>query len=215
MPASDRAEDPRKGPRRRGKVLEEAILRAALDELAEVGYRGLTIDRVAARAQTNKTVIYRRWPSRTALAVAAYLHVATAGELPDTGDLRDDVLALLRAAAERISSPQGEILHILAADMGAEPDLVGAVRDQLAETSLARWLTVLGRAVARRQARPEALSPRIATVAVDLLRHEYLFRGAAPIADSVIVEIADTIYLPLVRTDVSAQSPEAAVPPVR
>jgi AcrR family transcriptional regulator len=194
-----RADDPRKGPRRRGKVLEQAILRATLDELAEVGYGGLTIDRVAARAHTNKTVIYRRWPSRAALAVAAHLHVTTTDDLPDTGDLRADVLALLRAAAQRISSPQGEILQILAAEMGNEPDLVRALRDQMVDTSLARWLTVLGRAVARGQARPEALSPRIATVAVDLLRHEYLVRGVTTITDSTITEIVDTIYLPLVQ----------------
>ncbi|MBW4721531.1 TetR/AcrR family transcriptional regulator [Saccharothrix obliqua] len=193
------ADDPRKGPRRRGQVLEQAILRAALDELAEVGYHGLTIDRVAARAHTNKTAVYRRWPSRAALAVAAYLHVATDEELPDTGDLRTDVLALLRGAAQRIGSPQGGILHVLAAEMGNEPDLVRTIRDQVIDTGLTRWLTVLGRAVARGQARPEALSPRIATVAVDLLRHEYLVRGVTTITDNTVIEIVDAVYLPLVR----------------
>ncbi|SFH13443.1 DNA-binding transcriptional regulator, AcrR family [Amycolatopsis regifaucium] len=207
MTTSPQAGDPRKGPRRRGKVLEQAILQAALDELAEVGYSGLTMDRVAARAHTNKTVIYRRWPHRAALAVAAYLHVTPADDPPDTGDLRADVLALLRGAAQRISYPQGAILHILAAEMGNEPDLVRAARDQLVDTSLARWLTVLGKAVARGQARPEALSPRIATVAIDLVRHEYLVRGAAIIADSTIVEIVDTIYLPLVRASADTDDP--------
>jgi AcrR family transcriptional regulator len=181
-------------------VLEQAILQATLDELTEVGYGGLTIDRVAARAHTNKTAIYRRWPSRAALAVAAHRHATTTEELPDTGDLRADVLALLNAAARRISSPQGEVLHILAAEMGNEPDLVREAREQMLASSLSRWLTVLGRAVARGEARPEALSPRIATVAVDLLRHEYLVRGASPIATGSITEIVDAIYLPLVRT---------------
>ncbi|HET6737281.1 MAG TPA: helix-turn-helix domain-containing protein, partial [Kribbella sp.] len=58
--------------RRRGAALEEAILRAAVEELQEVGYRELTMDGVAARAGTSKNVIYRRWPSRAALCVAAY-----------------------------------------------------------------------------------------------------------------------------------------------
>ncbi|NIH83785.1 TetR/AcrR family transcriptional regulator [Amycolatopsis granulosa] len=203
---SDR--DPRGRPRRRGTVLEQAILQAALDELTEVGYTGLTIDRVAARARTNKTAIYRRWPSRAALAVAAHRHATTAEDPPDTGDLRADVLALLRGAARRISSPQGDILHILAAEMGNEPDLIREARDQMLDTSLTRWLTVLGRAVARGQARPEALSPRIATVAVDLLRHEYLIRGADTIADHTITEIVDTIYLPLVQTHSDTDKPK-------
>src|ERR1043165_3383304 len=137
------AEDPRKGTRRRGSVLEQAILQATLDELTEVGYSGLTIDRVATRARTNKTGIYRRWPSRAALAVAAHLQVTTADDLPDTGDLRADVLALLRAAAQRISSPQGEVLQILAAEKDNEPHLIRALRDQMVDASLTRWLTVL------------------------------------------------------------------------
>jgi AcrR family transcriptional regulator len=63
--ADDPAGRPRPGPtRRRGAELEQAILRAALDELAETGYSGLAMDRVARRAGTNKNAIYRRWPSR-------------------------------------------------------------------------------------------------------------------------------------------------------
>lgn len=194
----DRADDPRKAPRRRGVVLERAILQAALDELLDVGYSGLTMDRVAARAGTNKSAIYRRWPHRAALAVAAYRQLAVPDEAPDTGDLRTDVLTMLRAAAARIASPQGEILHVLAAQVGSEPDLLREIRDQLLDTSLTRWLAVLGRAVARGQARAEALSPRIATLAVDLLRNEYLVRGVTTVPDGTLTEIVDTIYLPLV-----------------
>src|SRR4051794_29974940 len=65
------ADDP-PARRRRGTELEQAILRAAADELTEAGYAGLTMDRVAQRAHTNKNAIYRRWPNRAALGVAAY-----------------------------------------------------------------------------------------------------------------------------------------------
>ncbi|MEU2253480.1 TetR/AcrR family transcriptional regulator [Nocardia xishanensis] len=194
-----RTNDHRKAPRRRGEVLEQAILQAAAEELAEVGYAGFGIDRVAIRAGTNKTTIYRRWPSRAALAVAAFRDAALTGELPDTGDLRTDAVAMLRGAADRMASRQGELLQVLATEMHSQPDLLREVRDQLLGAGVTRWLTVLGRAVARGQARPEALSPRIATVAVDLLRNEYLVRGVTTIPDSTITEIIDTIYLPLVR----------------
>ncbi|GAB3744924.1 TetR/AcrR family transcriptional regulator [Amycolatopsis oliviviridis] len=193
-------EDPRRASRRRGAELEQAILQATLNELLDGGYANLTIDRVAARAGTNKSAVYRRWPHRAPLAVAAYRHAAVVEDLPDTGDLRTDALALLRAAAERIASPQGEVLRILAAEIRDEPELLREARDQLVESGTRRWLTVLGRAVDRGQARPEALAPRMATVALDLLRNEYLVRDVTVIPDSTLTEIIDTIYLPLVRT---------------
>ncbi|GAB3884903.1 hypothetical protein GCM10027612_19360 [Microbispora bryophytorum subsp. camponoti] len=91
--------------RRRGAALEEAILRAAVDELTESGYGGLTIDKVATRAGTNKNAIYRRWPNRLTLGIAAYRQLATTVPPPDTGNLRGDVLELLRQANRHWSSP--------------------------------------------------------------------------------------------------------------
>lgn len=114
----------------------------------------------------------RRWPSRAELAIAAYRSGAVHEDLPDTGDLRTDVLTLLCGVTERITSPQGQILRIIVSHRDTDPDLLREAREQLLEASTTRWLTVLGCAVARGQARPEALSPRIATLAVDLLRSE-------------------------------------------
>ncbi|MFD0662107.1 TetR/AcrR family transcriptional regulator [Thermocatellispora tengchongensis] len=91
--------------RRRGAALEEAILRAAADELTESGYAGLTMDRVAQRAGTNKNTIYRRWPNRLALGIAAYRQLTTTIQPPDTGTLRGDALELLRRANRHWSSP--------------------------------------------------------------------------------------------------------------
>lgn len=98
-------EQPRDGfrnrPRRRGATLEQAILGAAWEELMQVGYRDFTIEGVAARAQTGKQAIYNRWTGRAELVIAAIREHAAAfsGALPNTGDLRADVLALLRRAA--------------------------------------------------------------------------------------------------------------------
>ena len=93
------ATSPRTPTRRRGAALEQAILRAAMDELTETGYAGLTMERVARRAGTNKNAIYRRWPNRAALGIAAYQQFTVAGSpLPDTGELRGDALELLRLA---------------------------------------------------------------------------------------------------------------------
>ncbi|MDA0632954.1 TetR/AcrR family transcriptional regulator [Nonomuraea sp. MCN248] len=186
--------------RRRGAELESAILRAAQEELAESGYAGLTMDRVARRAGTNKNAIYRRWPNRAALAVAAYRRLATDRlPPPDTGELREDVLTLLRGVNCGPSSPQAEILRGLLAGIGDEPELLAQLHELAAEGGAGVWLTVVGRAVARGEAPPEALHPRVVTVAVALLRNEYITRGLSTVPDGVLVEIVDEVYLPLLR----------------
>lgn len=185
--------------RRRGATLEQAILRAATDELAESGYAGLTMDRVAERAGTNKNAIYRRWPSRAALAVAAYRKLAVGDQaLPDTGALRGDALELLRRANRSWSSPAGHIRRSLLAGVADDPELLALIQERASDAGSAVWLTVLGRAVARGEARPESLHLRVATVAVVLLRNEYVTRGTPTVSDDVLIEIIDEVYLPLV-----------------
>ncbi|MEV0918067.1 TetR/AcrR family transcriptional regulator [Streptomyces sp. NPDC049967] len=185
--------------RRRGAVLEEAILRAAAAELTESGYAALTMDRVAARAGTNKNALYRRWPNRLALGIAAYRQLSRTVQPPDTGSLRGDVLELLRRANRNWSSPYGTILRELISAAGGASELLAQLQDQSGDAAAAPWLTVLGRAVARGEAPPEALHPRVATVAMVLLRNEFVVRGVPAAPDDVLVEIVDEVYLPLVR----------------
>jgi AcrR family transcriptional regulator len=186
--------------RRRGAALEQAILRAAVEELTESGYAGLTMDRIATRAGTNKNAIYRRWPNRAALGVAAYRHLAeeTLGP-PGTGDLREDALALLRAINCGQTSPAARILRSLLTGVGEEPELREQLHEQATEGGTGAWLAVVGQAVARGEARPAARHPRVATVALVLLRNEYLTHGLTTVDDAVLVEIVDEVFLPLVR----------------
>jgi AcrR family transcriptional regulator len=180
--------------------LEQAILRAAVDELTASGYAGLTMDRVAKRAGTNKNALYRRWPNRAALGIAAYRQLVDAAlQPPDTGELRSDALALLRQINCGLSAPNGDILRSLLAGVSAEPELLTQLLDQAADGGTGVWLTILERAVARGEARPAARHPRVATVALVLLRNEYVTHGIKTVPDSVIVEIVDQVYLPLVR----------------
>ncbi|MFI5696519.1 TetR/AcrR family transcriptional regulator [Kribbella sp. NPDC051586] len=187
------------GTRRRGAALEEAILRAAVDELTEVGYRELTMDNVATRAGTAKNVIYRRWPSRAALCIAAYRHMLPTGpdQTPDTGSLRGDALALLTRANDRMSSPVGRILRQLLADIHSDPERMRELRDQVARAGVSHWLTVLARAAGRGEVGQAALTPRVATVAVDLLRNEYALNGATAVSADVLAEIVDEVFVPL------------------
>lgn len=183
-----------------GAALEEAILGAAAEVLRESGAGGLTMDEVARRAGTNKNAIYRRWPNRVALGVAAYRRLADAEvTVPDTGSLREDALTLLRRANSTWSSPYGEILRGLIAAAGGAPELLAELRDGGGGAYEAAWLTVLGRAVARGEAAAEALHPRVASTPVALLRNEYMTRGVPAVPDGVLVEIVEEVFLPLVR----------------
>jgi AcrR family transcriptional regulator len=158
------------------------------------------MDRVARRAGTNKNAIYRRWPNRAALAVAAYRQLAVASlQLPDSGQLRGDVLELLRRMNRNLASPRGDLLRSLLSSVGDDPELLAQLRERAGDGASAMWLTILGRAVARGEAAPEALHPRVATVPLVLLRNEYVTREVASVEDRVLVEIVDEVYLPLVR----------------
>ncbi|MFI7135811.1 TetR/AcrR family transcriptional regulator [Nonomuraea sp. NPDC050153] len=193
-------EQPR-ATRRRGAALERAILQAAADELVEGGYASLTMDRVAARAGTSKNAIYRRWPSRAALSVAAYRHLLPTDpeDTLDTGDLRSDALALLNRANDRMSSATGKVMRELLSGIKNDPERMREIREQLLRAGLAPWLTILSRAAARGEVGSRALTPRVAGTALDLLRNEYWLSGLTTLPQSVLVEIVDQVYLPLVR----------------
>lgn len=200
---ADAGEGRRQGAaRRRGAALEDAILRAAAQILTESGVPSLTMDEVARRAGTNKNAIYRRWPNRVALGIAAYSRLAAADSAPpDTGLLRGDALEMLRRANSTWSSPYGEILRGLLTAAGGAPELLAQLHHPtpggIAYESA--WLTILRRAVARGEAAPEALHPRVASAPTALLRNEYVTRGIPAVPDATLTEIIDEVFLPLVR----------------
>jgi AcrR family transcriptional regulator len=191
-------DDFRSRPRRRGLALEGAILDAAWEELAAVGYRDFTIEGVAARAKTGKQAIYRRWPGRPQLVIAAMREHAPAysGEVPDTGTLRGDVLALLRRAAERLAEVGPETVQGLLAEVIDRAELGLFVDGRGA--GVTAMTTILDRAAARGEVDLARLSPRVSSLPVDLLRHELLVSGEK-VTDATVVEIVDDVFLPLVR----------------
>ncbi len=189
--------DHRRNPRRRGEELERAILAATLEELAEVGYAGLTMERVAARARTGKATLYRRWPGRAELVVdACAAHRLSDADLPDTGALRTDVITALRRLSARLAASHGDILRGLLTEVMHDPEFARLVRERVHTAGPGAIQAVLWRAVARGEIEPWVPASRRATVAVDLLRNHYLLHGA-PIPEEVVTEIVDDVYLPL------------------
>lgn len=118
----------RNGPGRpRSERSERAILDATFELLAKKGYAGLSLDAVARQAQVSKATIYRRWPSKQHLVLAAFettpeLHV------PDTGDLEADLVRVVTEFVELYRATRlGGVLPIIAGECAHNPALSKAL----------------------------------------------------------------------------------------
>jgi AcrR family transcriptional regulator len=187
--------------RRRGVRLEDAILDAAWAELVEQGYPGLTLEGVAKRAGTSRPVLYRRWPSRTALATAALgRHIAQNPiVVPDLGSVRDEICLLLRRMSHRARPDMIRLVFDMQRDLADEhsnlADMRAHLRAQIVEPDVMQ--TILGRAIDRGEIAAARLTPRIVSLPTDLARHEVLMTSE-PLSDDAINEIVDEVFLPLV-----------------
>lgn len=184
--------------RRRGPALEEALLEAAWQEISERGYDEFTIDAVAARAGTSRAVLYRRWPGKQDLVLAALTRQVRKDfvEAPDTGSLRGDVIGLLRRANEARIGLATQIFT----QLGGFYRQTGRSLAELGELILGGPDTSLDaaiqRAVDRGEIRADRVTDRISRLPNDLFRYEVLFT-LRPVSDETIEEIVDTIFLPL------------------
>ena len=187
--------------RRRGVRLQDAILDAAWAELVERGYPGLTLEGVAKRAGTSRPVLYRRWPSRTALATAALgRHIAQNPiVVPDLGSVRDEICLLLRRMSDRAKPDMIRLVFDMQRDLADEhsnlADMRAHLRAQIVEPDVMQ--TILGRAIDRGEIAAARLTPRIVSLPTDLARHEVLMTFE-PLSDDAINEIVDEVFLPLV-----------------
>jgi AcrR family transcriptional regulator len=116
-PVETSAPQVRRGPGRPRSARRSArVLAATLDEIAARGIGATTIEGVAARAGVAKATIYRRWPDKIALVLAA-LESLPALATPDTGSLVGDLRELRRNLLEVVeTSTLGDVLPALMAE---------------------------------------------------------------------------------------------------
>ncbi|WP_025684093.1 TetR/AcrR family transcriptional regulator [Paenibacillus maysiensis] len=182
--------------RRRGKELEAAILQAVWEELKERGYSNLTMDGVAERSGTSKAVLYRRWANRAEIVLAAIQARVPLPleEVPDYGNLRDDVCGVLRLMNQNIIEVMMKAFYGLVTEIGAMP-LASVL---FPEGRHNRTMTiVLQRAVDRGEVSAETVTPRMLTLPGDLARNELILYNR-PMSEQTIAEIVDEVFLPLV-----------------
>jgi len=187
------------GRRRRGAELEGALLDAAWDDLIERGYSSVSMDSVAERAGTSRTVLYRRWPSRGELVVAAIRrhYEKDVVVVPDSGSLRADLLRLLHEANEHRSDLAGYFSVLLADYFSETASTPAALRERLLGARETAMDIVLRRAEQRGEIELARIPQRVQTLPFDLFRHEALMT-LRPVSDEFILSVVDDIFLPLV-----------------
>jgi AcrR family transcriptional regulator len=183
--------------RRHGQALVAAILEATIAEVDEVGYANLSMEKVAERARASKASVYRRWPGKVALVVDAVHHaLPDPAALADTGTLRGDLLAALRAAGEQLAGPAGRAMRGVLGDVLRDPERAEQFRARARGNSAAMIETVLRRAHQRGELDADAVTRRQREVGPALMRFHFLTNDG-PVPDEVIIEIVDEVVLPL------------------
>lgn len=188
--------------RRRGADLEHAILEDAWVELVEHGYTRLTMEAVASRAGTSRSVLARRWDSKISLAISAIRQQAAKYPLDvaDCGDLRTELLDFLDRAADR--SPIIPVIFSLLSseyfqDTFSSPQ---ELRNALTEGGNNTLAAILDRAVDRGEIDPQKLIPSVETLLGDLFRYHVIMTLSVPSSDLRKTWV-DAIFMPLVRAD--------------
>jgi AcrR family transcriptional regulator len=181
----------RRGRPRDGRIDRE-ITAAALDLLGEVGFEGFSVEEVTARAGVAKTTVYRRFPTRNDLIVAALERLNDDLEMP-SADLstRDRLVAAMSSVRERKSgqSARDRLLHIVSTQ-SADPELQLLVRRRVIEPRRAGLRRILETGVARNELRADL----DVDSAMALLVGAMFYLGAADrIGGDITVTVEDAV----------------------
>ncbi len=118
-----------KGGRRRNDEARIAILQASLSLVKEFGYRSLTIEKIASRAGTGKTTIYRWWPSKAAVVMEAFLsYISPEIKFPSVSQMSacESIRRQMQAIARAFGGPHGDLLRALMAEAQFDRELAQA-----------------------------------------------------------------------------------------
>jgi AcrR family transcriptional regulator len=179
--------------RRRGKQLEDALFDATLAELADVGYGGLTMEGIAARARTGKAALYRRWSCKHDLVQAALLYALP--PLPEPRpdrSARENLLAVLSAHCDLVAGKTAfpglgimqQLLH--------EPELRAIFADAVVAPRLGITESILQAGADNGEIDASTLTPYTARVGAALVNHQLLLTGAPP-NKRQLAQIVDTV----------------------
>ncbi|MER6115129.1 TetR/AcrR family transcriptional regulator [Streptomyces sp. A0642] len=187
--------------RRRGPVLERAILDAALEGLSTVGWSGLTMEGVAAGAQTGKAAIYRRWPSKEDLVADALRSALPAiGAAPDHGNIREDLYQLCCRLRDAMLSQSGSALRAVLHE--CDSDTAERFQSVILSGVIGPTTALIKEVVSRGIERGEVRSDALCGIAFDVIPAMMMYRSkvcGSEWTDGDIADLIDHVAVPFFR----------------
>jgi AcrR family transcriptional regulator len=187
--------------RKRDPSRDAEILDAALSVLAEEGYEGMTIDMVAARAKAGKATVYRRWSSKEELVIDAVACMKQADldpkNLPDTGTLRGDLLAMIKPRTIEESDRKLKVMAGLMSMISRDPDLAAAANEAIIAPRIAINVLFFERAIARGEIPADSDVAVLAQISQSMVSYRAIMERK-PITPEYLRSIVTGIILPAV-----------------
>lgn len=201
------------GERHVGRQLDasrdDALREAALEQLAEIGYDRLTVDRIAAAAGAGKATIYRRWSGKAELVVDALMCQKLRHPDPDTGTLRGDLDTLVSRATELDRPMDTQVIIGLVSALPHDTELRDVFRERFIEPHTATLRGIFERAVARGEIEPVEYLDLVVSIVPALVLHRLLVDGTPP-DEPFLRAVVDGLILPLVLVGSAASTPVKA-----
>ena len=147
----------RRPGRPRSEQAAHAIHEAAIEAVGERGIDGVSCEDVAARAGVGKATLYRRWPGKEDLLIAAFAALKQPLPEPRGESVRDDLIAMLEVMADDADDPRyAQQYALLHAEGERYPRLVALYKERVIEPRRELIRSVLRRGIAAGQIRPDA-----------------------------------------------------------
>jgi AcrR family transcriptional regulator len=142
------------------------VLTATLRHLADPGFGRMSLEAIAAEAGVGRPAVYRRWPDKAALAIAALEHLRVTEAQPCTGDTRRDLIAHLERIRRFYTQLRGmAMVGALLVEEERHPELLALFRERVVEPRRAQLRAILAEGQARGDVRPD-LDLDVATAAL-------------------------------------------------
>ena len=146
----------RRPGRPRSEAAEQAIIEATLDVFAEKGFEGVCVELVAARAGVGKATIYRRWPNKEELLLAALGSLKSPYPEPKGVSVRDDLLAIVEVMCADKADPRKARRYALLLGEGEKyPRLMARYKAEVVEPRRDMIRSVIRHGIETGELRPD------------------------------------------------------------
>ncbi len=170
-----------------------------LQLLQEHGYDRLTVDAVAATARASKATVYRRWPSKAELVLAAFIEgIRQVAVAPQTGTLRGDLLQVGDGICEQACQHASTIRAVLV-EVSRHPALSDAMQHQFLDQRETLIRHILQQAVDRGEINTGAISDELWDLLPGYLVFRSIMPGQPPTHRTVRTLVDDVIIPSLTR----------------